>query len=220
MRQPLIRGGLVLSVSVLAASALADTLYLRSGDRVEGVLVGVSGNSIEFEEMDRGRARVRRFDRDDVRRIEIDDRGGSSGSNSGGTWGGSGNTGGSGNAGGTAGMRERTITVDAARPWTDTGIELKRGQEIRFRATGKVRWGPNRSDGPGGEGGNHYNAARPLPDRPAASLIGRLGDRDDVFFIGNDEGSIRARDGGRLHLGINDDYMQDNSGSFRVTVYY
>lgn len=214
MHQPLIRGGLALGVSVLASGALADTLYLRSGDRVEGLLVGVSGNSIEFEEMDRGRARVRRFDRDDVRRIEIDDRGGSSGSSGGGTFGGSGDSAGSG------GMRERSITVEAAKPWTDTGIELRRGQEIRFRASGKVRWGPNRSDGPGGEGGNHYNAARPLPDRPAASLIGRLGDRDDVFFIGNDEGSIRARDGGRLYLGINDDYMQDNSGSFRVTIYY
>ena len=117
-------------------------------------------------------------------------------------------------------MRERTITVNAATPWSDTEVELRRGQEMRFRATGKVKWGPNRSDGPGGEGGNHYNAARPLPDRPAASLIGRVGDRDDVFFIGADDGSIRVRDGGRLYLGINDDFLQDNSGSFRVTVYY
>ena len=102
-------------------------------------------------------------------------------------------------------MRERTIAVEAARPWTDTGIELRRDQEVRFRASGKVRWGPSRSDGPGGESGNHYNAGRPLPDRPAASLIGRLGDGDDVFFIGSDQGPIRARDGGRLDLGVNDD---------------
>ena len=25
---------------------------------------------------------------------------------------------------------------------------------------------------------------------------------------------------GRLHLGVNDDYLQDNQGSFRVTIYY
>jgi hypothetical protein len=30
----------------------------------------------------------------------------------------------------------------------------------------------------------------------------------------------RVRGGGRLYLAINDDYLQDNSGSFRVTVYY
>jgi len=214
VRQPLIRGGLALVVSVLASGAGADTLYLHSGDRVEGTLVGASGSSIEFEELDRGRPRVRRFDRRDVRRIEIDDRG--SGSGGGGGWSGSGNAGGS----GSSGMRERTISVGASTAWTDTGIEVRRGQDVRFRASGKVRWGPNRSDGPGGEGGNHFNAGRPLPNRPAAALIGRVGDRDDVFFIGGDEGTIRVRDGGRLYLGVNDDYLQDNSGSFRVTVYY
>ena len=66
-----------------------------------------------------------------------------------------------------SGMRERTVTVDARTGWTDTGIDVRRGQEVRFRASGKVRWGPDRSDGPGGEGGNHYNANRPIPNRPA-----------------------------------------------------
>jgi hypothetical protein len=28
------------------------------------------------------------------------------------------------------------------------------------------------------------------------------------------------RQSGRLYLGINDEYLADNSGSFRVTVYY
>ncbi len=32
--------------------------------------------------------------------------------------------------------------------------------------------------------------------------------------------AIRVRDGGRLYLGCNDDFLEDNSGSFRVTVYY
>jgi hypothetical protein len=29
-----------------------------------------------------------------------------------------------------------------------------------------------------------------------------------------------VRDGGCLYLGVNDDHLQDNSGSFRVTTYY
>jgi hypothetical protein len=57
-----------------------------------------------------------------------------------------------------------------------------------------------------------------MPSRPAAALIGRID--DNVFFIGNDRDGIRVRDSGRLYLGINDDYLQDNTGSFRVTVYY
>jgi hypothetical protein len=28
------------------------------------------------------------------------------------------------------------------------------------------------------------------------------------------------RSGGRLYLGINDDMLQDNSGAFRVAIYY
>jgi len=220
----LTRGGFSLLLLGLAGITAADTLYLQGGDRVEGTLVGVSGRSIEFEEYDRGRTRLRRYDRADVRRIEIDDRSGSGSSyddrGGSGASAGSGGSGGFGSGSNTSGLRERTVTVSATSPWTDTGVELRRGQEIQVRATGKVKWGPGRNDGPNGEGGNHYNAGRPLPDRPAASLIGRTGDRDDIFFIGGESGVIRIRDGGRLYLGVNDDFLQDNSGSFKVTVYY
>ena len=59
-----------------------------------------------------------------------------------------------------------------------------------------------------------------MPSRPAAALIGRIGESDDYFFIGEDAGAIRPRGSGRLFLGINDDFLQDNSGAFLVTVYY
>jgi len=81
-----------------------------------------------------------------------------------------------------------------------------------------VRWGRDRRDGPEGEKNSPFNQARPLPNRPGAALIGRIG--SDVFFIGNDRGPIRVRGTGRLYLGINDEYLADNSGSFRVTVFY
>jgi len=38
--------------------------------------------------------------------------------------------------------------------------------------------------------------------------------------VGSDESAIRIRSSGRLFLGINDDFLQDNSGNFRVIVYY
>jgi hypothetical protein len=210
--------GWLFLIAVSAATvASADTLVLRNGQRIEGVLVGVRADTIEFEEVG-SRSRARSYDRGEVRRIEIDDRGSSSGSN----WGGSPSGGSSSSLGGSgsSGMRERTVNVNAAEGWSDTGIELRRDQEVRFSATGKVRWGPNRQDGPAGEGGNHYNANRPMPNRPAAALIGKVGGGSDVFFIGNDQAPIRVRQSGRLYLGVNDDFLQDNSGSFRVIVYY
>jgi hypothetical protein len=77
-----------------------------------------------------------------------------------------------------------------------------------------------RRDGPAGEANSPSNHLRPIPDRPAAALIGKIGDREDVFFIGADSGPFRARESGRLYLGINDDWLEDNTGSLRVNVHY
>lgn len=202
-------------MAVLAAAApvRADTLVLRNGRRVLGVLVGVRGDTIEFDE---GR-RTQRYDRAEVRRIELDEQGSGAG------WSERGQRGSRRDEDDLTrpgGLRERSVSVDAGNQWTDTGVDVRAGQRLRFRATGEVRWGPGRKDGPAGEGGSHSNPARPMPNRPGAALIGRVGQGQDLFFIGDDEGEIRIRNSGRLYLGVNDDYLQDNSGSFRVIVYY
>jgi hypothetical protein len=57
-----------------------------------------------------------------------------------------------------------------------------------------------------------------MGNRNAAALIGRID--NDMFFIGDDTGPIRVRNNGRLFLGVNDDVLTDNSGNFRVVVYY
>ena len=118
-----------------------------------------------------------------------------------------------------SGLRERYATVQAATQWNDTGIDVRSGMSVYFDATGRVRWGKDRQDGPDGEGGNHHNANRPIPGRPGGALVGRIGN-GDAFFIGNDKGPIRMRESGRLSLGVNDDFLEDNSGSWRVTIYY
>jgi hypothetical protein len=104
--------------------------------------------------------------------------------------------------------------------WTDTGIDVRSGQTVYFEASGQVRWGRDRRDGPEGEDNSPSNPGRPIPNRPAAALIGRIGNSSDFFLIGDEEGPIRLRSSGRLYLGINDDFLPDNSGSFRVVVYY
>ena len=197
----------------------ADTLYLRNGTRVQGDLVAVRGNTIEFEERRGGFGGTRtiRIDRSEVDRIEFERSG------SGNNWGGnSGSNSGSYNpsdgGGRPSGMRERLVGVSATTDWNDTGIEVRAGQTIAFEASGEVRWGKDRRDGPAGEKNSPFNQARPLPNRAGGALIGRVG--GDVFFIGDERGPIRVRNSGRLQLGINDEYLVDNSGSFRVTVYY
>ena len=198
------------------SGVLADTLVLRSGRSYTGEVISMRDGEIEFR-LDRGRterfyadevdriefsSRDRYRDRRDERRNDRDDPDRPS------------------NGERPAGLREREITVHGNQTWTPAGIDLKDGQELWFDARGELRWGPGRKDGPGGESGSPRNAARPIPSRNAAALIGKLGENGDPFFIGSDKGPIRVRGRGTLFLGINDDYLQDNSGSFRVIVYY
>lgn len=203
---------LVLSVQ---AVVLADVLVLRDGRRVEGLLVGVRGNTIEFEHRGgREDGQVRRYDRSDVRTIQIEEWEGNryrddpyrddrlSGSQA------------------RSGMREVPVLVSGRTQWTDTGLEVRPGLEVFFAASGEVRWGPGRRDGAGGERNSPHNPGRPMPGRNAAALIGKIGANGDPFFIGNSTQGIRVRGRGRLYLGINDDFLEDNSGQLRVVISY
>ena len=201
----------------LTATLSADTLVLRDGRRVQGELIGIRDGIIEFDGQVGFRRERMRVDRVEVVRIEFDalererdrdpgrDRDRPDEVRPGGR---------------PSGLRERDVSVDSWIAWKDTGIEVRAGQIVYFSASGRVRWGPNRQDGPEGERNSPRNDNRPIPSRPAAALIGRVGDGSDIFFIGDDAGAIRMRSSGRLYLGVNDDYLRDNTGSFRVTVYY
>jgi hypothetical protein len=199
-----------------SVAALADTLVLRSGRSFTGELISVRDGRMEFR-TDRGRTEILRLD--EVDRIEFtrtdrdreregyrDNRDNRDRREPGNER--------------PSGLREREVDVPGATAWTRTNIELRDGQELWFDSRGEVRWGPGRKDGPGGEGGSPRNPARPIPSRPGAALIGKIGESGDPFFIGDDRGPIRVRGRGILFLGINDDYLQDNSGAFRVIVYY
>ena len=193
---------------LLSVVVVADTLVLRNGTRIQGEIVSVRNGVIEFEER-RGssRGRLIQVERDEVLRIEFDDR------TSAPQFGGS--------AGRPNGMRELQVIVSADVAWNDTGVDVRAGQTVFFQATGEVRWGRDRRDGPDGEDNSPTNPNRPLPNRPAAALIGKVGNTSrDVFFIGSDAGAIRVRSSGRLYLGVNDDFLGDNSGNFRVVVSY
>jgi PA-IL-like protein len=188
--------------------SLADTLVLTNGRRIQGELTGVYGREIEFEERTGSNRRLMRVPRTDIARIEFDEAGSPPFGQNG--------------AGGgiPRGMREREIMVTAREPWTDTGIDVRAGQMLYFSGSGEVRWGPNRRDGVAGERNSPRNYLRPMPGQPAAALIGRIGEQDSPFIIGDQVGPFRARSSGRLYLGVNDDVFTDNSGAFRVTIFY
>jgi hypothetical protein len=200
---------IVLSVAAAGSTLLADTLVLRDGRRVQGELIGVYGREIEFEERSGFGRRAIRIPRQDIARIEFDNQGSGFGRQEDDSSGGI-----------PRGMRERTVNVTAREAWTDTGIDVRAGSPIYFMPSGEWRWGPNRRDDAAGEDGSPFNRLRPMPNQPAAALIGRIGEDPSAFIIGTDPRPVRARASGRLYLGINDDVLGDNTGSLRVVVAY
>jgi hypothetical protein len=195
-------------ILALPVSLHADTLILRDGSRVQGELIAFRNGTIEFEERRTyGSARTLRFDREEVVRIEFEAPR---------------RTDNTFNANARPpGMRERQVIVSADVAWNDAGIDVRNGQTIYFESTGQTTWGRGRRDGAAGERNSPPNPARPMPNRNAAALIGKIGNEStDLFFIGDETGPIRVRGNGRLFLGINDEGLQDNSGNLRVVVYY
>ena len=209
-RSAKVQGLFTLSSLLLVATMNADTLVLRDGRRLQGRLTSVRDGVLEFDEGGVG-GRTLRLDRDAVLGIEFD-RNDRVAPREVSPWS---------RGGRQSGLREKQVMVVATQPWSDTSIHVQAGQVVYFEADGEVHWGPRRRDGPAGEQNSPMNPYRPIPNRPGAALIGRVGEGStDLFFIGGDRGPIRMRSSGRLFLGLNDDQLEDNSGTFRVVVYY
>lgn len=201
-------GWVVAVVLTALVPAGADTLVFRSGRRVEGELIGVRDGLIEFQEFE-GRRRVMRVQRDEIRSIEIDEEASADRRPNDMT------------SARPRGLREREVVVSGDLQFVDSGIDVRSGQNLYFESIGNVWWKKGHKDGPEGERNSPYNPGRPMPRRPAAALIGKVGEESkDYFFIGDDRGPIRVQGAGRLFLGVNDDHIPDNHGNFRVVVFY
>jgi Ca2+-binding EF-hand superfamily protein len=112
-----------------------------------------------------------------------------------------------------------TITVPSTVRWYDSGIDVRTGDVIGYRAEGTIRMslgnGTDTANPAGSTSGRRAGDA-PFKDRPAGALIARIGSASPIF-LGAD-GEVRAASSGRLYFSVNDDYLMDNSGDYRVTL--
>jgi Ca2+-binding EF-hand superfamily protein len=120
---------------------------------------------------------------------------------------------------GAAGARVTTIVVQARQQWTDTGVILQAGDRVSFTASGTVQLSTGADDiaDPRGARSGRLAPEGPLPRDPAGELIARIGETAPIV-IGSRTDALRAPNSGRLYLGVNDDYHDDNNGNFRVEV--
>lgn len=119
---------------------------------------------------------------------------------------------------GNSPSRTETVTVDAKRAFTDTGVDVAVGDRVAISATGTIFHDPTGSTGPSGVAERRdlrqYNV---LDSENHGALIGRIGENGLPFAVGSDFASASLAPG-RLFLGVNDRGVDNNSGSFTAVV--
>jgi hypothetical protein len=130
---------------------------------------------------------------------------------------------------------EKVIAVAADAGWVDTGIDVGPGEELHFTASGEIdlqRGNPEAKCGP--DGLDIITVDQPVPNANLGALIGRVAQlvasrvdenskmeiRDEIFvlFLIGPEKSVTVPAKGRLYLGVNENVLKDNGGSYTVVV--
>jgi len=124
-------------------------------------------------------------------------------------------------AGGTAqggwrGTEAGPIKVAGNQAWTNSGLNVRRGDRLRFTVTGQIRVNARQASTAAGLPGARPRGI-PLQDQPFGMLIAKIGD-ERAFPIGDSSAVLTMTANGRLWFGINDNAVGDNSGEFIVNV--
>ena len=110
------------------------------------------------------------------------------------------------------------VRVNANQAWTASGVTVRAGDAVSFRATGRVNFGQGETQTAGPDGNDSLrNGSYPVPAMPVGGLIGRVGN-SAPFPIGSNTEPIRMPANGELMLGVNDNQAADNGGFFSVVV--
>ncbi|MCK4835246.1 MAG: hypothetical protein KAT17_01345, partial [Candidatus Aminicenantes bacterium] len=118
------------------------------------------------------------------------------------------------------GKRKKVIEIKADQNWINTGIDVTMGQEILFSDTGFIYIDEDTRVFQNGELKLTLNKHKPLPSHPTGAVISKVGNRGYPFYVGDDKAPFHMTKKNRLYVGINDFNFEDNSGSFKVTIYY
>ena len=118
------------------------------------------------------------------------------------------------------GKRLKKFNLGSTKRWVDSGINVKIGQEILFKASGSINIDSKTTVYQNGELYLNWNKKKPLPNQPTGAIIGRVGKKGRPFYIGNDQAPFHMAEKGRLYIGVNDFDFSDNAGEFSVIIYY
>jgi hypothetical protein len=111
----------------------------------------------------------------------------------------------------------KVLADNTANGWTNAGWVVKKGQRIRITGAGRISLGGGLYSNPGGLS-TLTDKDKLIQSQATGGLIAVIGDdNNDFIFVGNSKEFTATRDGA-LFLGINEGNLNDNSGSFDVTI--
>lgn len=114
-------------------------------------------------------------------------------------------------------LKTKVLADNTSNGWTNTGWVVKKGQKIRINGIGRISLGNGRFTTPSGVA-SLPDGEKLMKDKPTGGMIAVIGDdNNDFIFVGSSIEFTATRDGA-LFLGVNEGYLDDNSGSYDVSI--
>jgi hypothetical protein len=114
-------------------------------------------------------------------------------------------------------LNVKVLADNTSNGWTNSGWVVKKGQKIRITGNGRINLGSGRYASAAGVSSLPDND-KLVKTEATGGLIAVIGDdNNDFIFVGASREFIAPRDGA-LFLGVNEGNLDDNSGSFEVTI--
>ncbi len=114
-------------------------------------------------------------------------------------------------------LNVKVLADNTANGWTNSGWVVRKGQKIRITGKGNISLGNGNYSTPNGKS-NVADNQKLMQQEATGGLIAVIGDdNNDFIFVGTSKEFTATRDGS-LFLGVNDGNLDDNSGSFDVTI--
>jgi hypothetical protein len=111
----------------------------------------------------------------------------------------------------------RVRADDKNNGWTDSRFILRKGQHVSFEAAGNVQLEEGVTSTPDGIE-DKRELKKLLSDAPLGALIAVVGRDNDAFLIVGSKREIVVQRDGILFLGVNEEKLKDNIGSYFVTI--
>ena len=114
-------------------------------------------------------------------------------------------------------LKVKVLADNTANGWSNSGWVVKKGQKIRITSKGNISLGNGKYSSPNGIS-SLADKDKLMQQEATGGLIAVVGDDNNEFiFVGTEREFTATRDGS-LFLGINEGNLDDNSGSFEVSI--